>query len=112
MNNFWMSGEIQADVDDAFRASLHAIEPDLNRRLEGASFGGKVEEWVFIAIIRREDHPDYGEIVRKASRGRSLEFRLKISHSEFLSATPVEQIRLILQARARSVSLMGRLGVS
>src|SRR5271165_3145107 len=112
MNKLWMSGEIQADVGDAFRKASNAVEAELNRLLEGFVFGGKVEEWAFIAIIRKEDHPDYDEVTRKSSRGKVLEFRLKIPHAEFASASPHEQICLILKALSRSVTLMEKLGVS
>ena len=108
----WISGEVQADVGDPFKKATHPVEAALNRLLQGVPFGGKVEDWTFIAIIRQEDHPYYDEVVRKSAKGKTLEFRLKIPHEEFSSASPDGQIRLILQALSRSVTLMGKLGIS
>jgi len=112
MEKFWWSGETQADVGDAFAKTMKAIAAELNRLLADVSFGGKVEQWAFVPIILEEDSPDYDEVVKKSSRGKVLEFRLKIPHAEFLAATPADRIRLILKALARSVDLMGQLGVS
>jgi hypothetical protein len=80
--------------------------------LADVSFGKKIEQWAFIAIILEEDNPDYDEVVKKSSRGKVLEFRLKISHAEFLAASPAERISLIFKSLLRSVNLMGQLGVS
>jgi hypothetical protein len=80
--------------------------------LDGVSLGWKVEQWAFIAIIRDEDSPDYGEIVKKSSRGKVLEFRLMIPHAEFLASRPRQKISLIFKALSRSVLMMENLGVS
>jgi len=108
----WTSGEIQSDVFDPYRHAMNAIEAEINRILHGMSFNEKAEEWAFLAIIRQEDSPDYDEIVRRSARGKTLEFRLKVSHSDFASASRRGQIRLILAALERSVRLMNELGVS
>lgn len=107
-----MSGEIQADVADAYREARNAIESEIDRLLEDVSLMEKAEKWAFIAIIRKEDSPDYDEIVKRSSRGKVLEFRLKIPHAQFLAASPNERIDLILKALCRSVKLMGQLDVS
>jgi hypothetical protein len=112
MEKFWWSGETQADVGDAFAKTMKAISAELNRLLADISFGGKVEQWAFIPIIREEDSPDYDEVVKKSSRGKVLEFRLKIPHAAFLAASPAQKIGLIHKALSRSVNLMGQLGVS
>jgi Immunity protein 44 len=112
MEKFWWSGETQADVGDAFAKTMKAIASELNHLLAEVSLGGKVEQWAFIAIIREEDSPIYNEVVKRSSRGKVLEFRLKIPHAAFLAASPAEKIGLILKALARSVDLMGQLGVS
>jgi hypothetical protein len=112
MEKFWWSGEIQADVDDSYSRIMNLLETELNQLLTDISFGGKAEQWAFIGIIRQQDSPNYDEVVRKSSRGRVLEFRLKIPHAEFLGASPKRQIGLILGALFRSVALMERLGVS
>ena len=112
MSKLWISGEVQADVGDSFRRASNAIEGEVNQLLERISLGEKVQEWAYIAIIRKEDHPDYDEVIKKSSRGKALEFRLKIPHAAFASASPEEQIRLMLKSLSRSVTLMAELGVA
>jgi Immunity protein 44 len=110
-NKLWISGEIQDDVADSFRDARVAVEKKVNPLIEGTSLGAKTTEWAFIAIIRKEEHPYYNEVVKRSSRGKALEFRLKISHGEFASANPREQIHLLLRALGRSVTMMGKLDV-
>jgi hypothetical protein len=109
----WMSGEIQADVADAYREARKIVEVEVNRVLGEISVE-EAKEWAFIAIILDEESSTYGEIVKKkkSSRGTELEFRLKIPHAKFLAASPGERISLIYKALSRSVSLMEQLGVS
>jgi hypothetical protein len=108
----WMSGEIQADVADAYRHARKTVETEVNRLLAEVSLAEKAKEWAFIAIIREEESPDYDEVVKKSPKGKGFEFRLKIPHAQFLAATPSERVGLILKALSRSVDLMGPLGVS
>jgi hypothetical protein len=112
MTKFWWSGEIQADVADTYTEAMKAVDVELNRLLDGVSLGGRVEQWAFIAIIRKEDSPDYGEIAKKSSKGKVLEFRLMIPHAEFLASRPRQKISLIFKALSRSVIMMESLGVS
>jgi hypothetical protein len=107
-----MSGEIQADIADAYRQARKIVEAEVNRLLAEVSFLEKAKEWAFIAIIREEDSSDYNEVVKKLAQGKEFEFRLKIPHAEFLAATPEERVSLIFKALARSVDLMGQLDVS
>jgi hypothetical protein len=101
---------VQADVGDSYRATMKVIDAELNHLLDGVSLGD-AEQWAFIAIIREEDSPRYEEVVKKSSRGKVLEFRLKVPHTAFLSAAPSRRIRLIWDALSRSVALMTNLGV-
>src|SRR5262249_5180607 len=92
--------------------TIKPIEANINRLLDEVSLQDKADKWAFIAIIREEDNPDYDEVVKKSSRGKVLEFRLKIPHAEFLAASPEERVGLIFKSLSRSVDLMGQLGVS
>lgn len=107
----WMSGEIQADIADAYRQARKIVEVEFNRLLAEVSLA-ESKEWAFIAIIREEDSPDYGEVVKKSPKDKGFEFRLKIPHAEFLAASSTEKTGLIFKALSRSVDLMGQLGVS
>ena len=112
MQKFWWSAETQADVGAAFARTIKPISAELNHLLADISFGGKAEQWAFIAIILPEENADYGEVVKKSSQGKVLEFRLKILHGEFLAATDADRGRLVLKTLLRSVELMAGLGVS
>ena len=102
---------MQSDIGEPYREAMKVIDAELNRLLEGVSFGSEIEQWAFLAIIRKEDSADYREVARKSSRGKVAEFRLKISHVDFASASRNGQILLILASLSRSVTLMEQLGV-
>ena len=102
---------MQADAGDSYRETMKIIDNELNRLLHGVSLGD-AEQWAFIAIMREADNPLFKEVVKKSSRGKVLEFRLKVPHAAFLSATRSGRLRLILEALSRSVALMSNLGIA
>ncbi len=108
----WMSSEMQSDVHETYRQARNVVESEINRLLEGVSLAEKADRWSFIAIILHEESSVYDEVVTRTERGKTLEFRLKIPHSEFLLASPSQRISLIFSALSRSVVLMEKLGVS
>src|SRR6266404_4419499 len=108
----WMSSEAQADVDEIYSSVRKEIETALNKQLSSVSLDTKFEEWAFIAIIRKQDHPDYPELSKKHLRRKVLEFRLKIDHSKFLSASDAERRKMVINALRRCVFLMSDLGIS
>jgi hypothetical protein len=108
----WMSGEIQADVADAYRVARKSIEEAVNQRLQAVKLSTPFQKWAFIAIIRAEDHPDYGEVKQKDTKRGVIEFRLKVEHQAFLNADAGHQKQLIIEALKRSVSMMAQMGVA
>jgi hypothetical protein len=107
-----MSEEIQADVADAYMLTRKNIEATINENLSKCSLSENFVEWAFIAIVRREDHPDYQEIKKKHVKRKVLEFRLKIDYADFLRSSEPRRIELIINALKRCIALMEELGVS
>src|SRR5215831_13851398 len=112
MQKFWWSGEIEGDAFDPYRETMRAVESVVGPLLEHISFGNGVEQWAYLAIIRTDDHPDYGEIAKRTSKGKVLEFRLKIPYAPFISSSQNERIRLVLSSLSRCVSLMENLTIT
>jgi hypothetical protein len=109
---FWMSGEIDVDLNGSEKVARKKIEPVMNELLSGASVDN-VERWSFIAIILSEKFLDgVPEIVRKNNRRKELEFRLHISHGEFKESDEQHRISMMLDAVERSIGLMDSLKVS
>jgi len=107
-----MSGEVQADVGDAHRLARKAVEHAVNERLKNCSLSVDFDEWAFISIIRQQDHPDYPEFKKKHAKRKVLEFRLKIPHQDFLNASEIGRVELLVSALKRSVNLMAEFRVS
>lgn len=99
---FWLSGEVQVDIADAYRAVRKEVEAALNEALGDRDYGPHVREWDFIAIIRELDHPDYDELKKYDRRDKSLEFRLKLNHEQFKAADELARRRMLMGALVRS----------
>lgn len=97
---FWFSGEVQADVADAYRTARKEVELALNQALADKAYG-PIVGWDFIAIIRETEHPDYDEVKKYDRTDSSLEFRLKIDHARFKEADDLVRCQLLLQAVLR-----------
>ena len=112
MERFWWSGEIERDAADPYCETMRSIESVICPLLEHVSFGNKAEQWAYIAIIRTDDHPDYDEVAKRTSKGKVLEFRLKIPFAPFVPGSRNDRIRLVLRSLSRCVSLMQNLTVT
>jgi hypothetical protein len=112
MERFWWSGEIERDAFDPYRETMRAIASVILPPLEHVSFGNGAEQWAYLAIIRTDDHPDYGEVAKRTSKGKVLEFRLKIPYAPFVSGSHNDRIRLVLRSLSRCVSLMENLAIT
>jgi hypothetical protein len=105
-----MSAELDTDVFEDFRAARGSVQRDVNALLSHADYGGTVAEWAAIPMITSRAAPEYEEIARLSKKGRSAEFRLRVSHADFKQGTPIQQRRLLLEMLARCVRMMPELG--
>lgn len=110
-NVIWISGEIQADVGDAFRLAANEVEETMNDTLNGRSFGDSFGRLCLIPILRMIDSPDYDEIRKHHKKRQDFEFRLKIPHAVFKAASPLGQRRLVVQNILRAVAEMRKMRV-
>jgi|SRR5579872_490406 immunity protein 44 of polymorphic toxin system len=106
----WMSAELDSDVFEDFRFVRESVQRDVNALLSAADYGGKVADWAAIPMITTRVAPEYKEVARLSKDGRSAEFRLRISHSDFKQGTPHQRRRLLLDMLATCVRLMSELG--
>jgi len=106
-----MSGEIQADVGCAFASARKHVEDTINKRIASVDYGSGVVKLALLPIIRKLASPDYPEIKKYTRRDKTAEFQLKIDHSEFAAASPIEQRALIVRALTRACSMIPELGV-
>ncbi len=112
MEKFWWSGEIERDAAELYCETMRSIKSVICPLLEHVSFGNTAEQWVYIAIIRTDDHPAYNEVAKRTSKGKVLEFRLKIPFAPFVSGSRNDRIRLVLRSLSRCVSLMENLTIT
>jgi len=109
---FWLSGEVMADVADAYRESRKDVEAYLNLRLGDASYGPQVERLVFVGVISSLDAKWFKEL-RKYHRGsKDAEFRLRIDHEEFLRSDAIRQRVLLCEALGRAIQMISSLKVN
>ena len=107
----WISGEIEGDVYDGYHVASNEVVAAMNAGLIGIDFGRGFNSLNLIPILRRVDHPGYGEIRKYHKKDRDFEFRLKIPHAAFKAASPLEQRRLIVENILRAVDEMKKMRV-
>lgn len=102
----WISGELQADIGEAFRVAANEIESTINTAIEDKDYGTGVVEWALIPTILNpqfERSTGYNEIRRYWRKKRETEFRLKIDHASFKAADDLGRRRLILEMILQSI---------
>lgn len=105
---FWMSGEIQGDIDDgSFILVRKTVEEAVTQSIEDKSYGQGLKLWAYLAIIL-EPNTDryYPEVKRYSKRKKEVEFRLKIDHQQFLQGDRQTHLRLLSESVLRCLELM------
>lgn len=109
---FWMSGEIEGDVYDAYDKAEKTVETEVAQCIQHKDYGGGLRLWAYLAIILdSKTAPYYPEVKRYSQRKKEVEFRLKINHQEFLEGSPETQLKLMAESVLRSLYLMPEIGV-
>ena len=106
----WISGEVDAQTGDAFQRAMMRVETLLNEALESQSYDLPLESWDCIAIIR--DDEAFREITRYSKKDRDMNFKLRVSHSAFLAASPVQQEAMLFDMLRRSLTLLAGKGLA
>ncbi|MCL2640194.1 MAG: Imm44 family immunity protein [Phycisphaerales bacterium] len=101
---FWMSAEIDVDVNDAYERFSLDLQMSLDAYLSKNDYGGGLKQWAYMDIII--DHPDWFPEICKYHRKRQvIEFRLQIPYDQFKSASPDEQRRMVFASILRSTQV-------
>lgn len=110
---FWMSGEIQGDIDDAsYIAARKAVEQAVNAQLGERDYGRGLKLWAYLSIILNpEIDRYYPEVKRYSKRKKEVEFRLKIDHNQFVHGDHKTHLRLLAESVLRSLDLMQEMNI-
>ena len=106
----WISGEVDAEVGDAFHEAMWRVDSLLNEELEKETYDLPLDSWDCIAIIR--DDEVFGEITRYSKKKRDMDFRLRIGHTQFKTASPLEREALMFEMMRRSLTLLASKGLA
>lgn len=106
-----MSGEIDADVSDAYRLLSIDIEKEINLHLSQNDYGSNVSDWAVIPMITSIAQGLNPEVAKFNRKQKNAEFRLIIDHPSFLRANVTCRRNMILRVLERSVALFPKIGV-
>lgn len=81
--NFWYSGEIDSEIDEAFRSTRKTIEERLNAALAGNDYGTGVTKIAIIPIILGPRFPGHSERRLLQRSQHSADYRLHIEFESF-----------------------------
>ncbi len=107
----WTSGEVDADVGEAFRATRNIVQERVNGLLSQNSYGNVLDEWAYMAIISTLPESAYGEVAKYRPKKREVEFRLRIPHGEFRDSSEDGRCALFLESLIRSAEMMQQAGI-
>ncbi len=94
---FWLSGEVDADIGDAFRRALNDVEHALNDNLELMPRCPAVEKWAVIAMISAGNVLNYPEVRKYTKKKKVCEFRLRVDHRHFTVADDRQRRGLLIR---------------
>jgi len=110
--HLFISGEVFKDVAEEFSRIAESLENRINSFLASSPVSFYEKKWVLVAIILPEGFSgDFPEIYKHHKRGSVVEFRLAISHPDFLASDLPGKTRLLLSTLERCIALMPALGV-
>jgi hypothetical protein len=96
---FFFSGEIDARVDDAWRAVARPLQHRLNAALGQRDYGPAVREFALIPMIMRPEWRDGFHKERRLWKRREAvaDYRTWIDFDHFLAADAPERERLLVE---------------
>lgn len=112
---FWESAEVSGNGREFIKDFVRIVEQKINDELLKIELTSDFQEWEwnFIAIIMQdvefmENGIDkyYKEIVKKYTKKREMEFRLRIAYSELEKSNRNDRIKLYFSALKRCVDLI------
>ncbi|HWE35179.1 MAG TPA: Imm44 family immunity protein [Isosphaeraceae bacterium] len=104
---FWMSGEVEADVSDQFLEALRRIEGPLTNAFKEKDYGSGLSEWDFIPVIMSISLIKFYKEIKKYNKiEKSCEFRLHINHDRFRLADERERADLLCRSMLRSLDML------
>jgi hypothetical protein len=101
---FFLSGEIDAEIAEAFRATSAEVESKLNSALGNSSYGEAVEEIGIIPIVLSSRFRGRKERRIVQRRTRSADYRLFIEFDVFLHGSNSDRRRLLIENIVTSVA--------
>lgn len=102
----WIGSEIDADVADSFREIRKRVESAINRVITEKSYDLPLTGWDCIAIIRVDE--EFKERVRYSRKTHEMDFRLRLSHTEFKFANSDIREAMLFLMLNRSLDLLAR----
>jgi len=101
---FFLSGELDAEIADAYRVTRFEIESKLNAALGASSYGDALEEIGIIPMILSPQFAAGRKERRLVQRGsRAADYRLFIDFEAFRRGSSADRRRLLVQNIIASV---------
>ena len=105
----WISGEIMAEVADAYREARKDVERLFNDNLGDRSYGESVQRIKLIGILMDGDDPKFAEVSKYHKREKDAEFRLKLDYLAFRDGPDLQRRRLVAGAVLRAIKMLPQL---
>mgnify|MGYP003429931519 CR=1 FL=1 len=105
---FFISGELDSEIDSVFRPIRQEIEVRLNKELGGTSYGNSIEEIFLAPIILGPRFSTRAERKLLKHKNKVADYRLVIDFEAFLNGTEQARKQLLLGNVLASVADISR----
>ena len=96
-----MSGEVEGDPGTAYMAVSRTLERAVAPKFAPIDYGGGLERWTFIGIVRDDEAME--EIFRVNKKRKEFESRVQIPFREFARADEIARRKLLVEAMLRAL---------
>ena len=104
----WISGQVEAEIGDAFRHTMNEIEELVNDKIGKSDCGKGLTEWDVIFIILEKDAKESFKYDKKTT---TSDIRINLNYQNFKSLDSLGRKRTFIDSLIRSLDELRDIGV-
>ncbi|GAA3962068.1 Imm44 family immunity protein [Allohahella marinimesophila] len=105
---FFISGELDSEIAEVFRAIRQQVEKQLNEHLAGQMYGSAIEKIALAPIIRGPRFSPASERRLVQHKSKTADYRLVIEYDRFLNGSEQVRRQLLVENLLLAVDDLGR----
>jgi Immunity protein 44 len=104
----WISGQVEAEIGDAFRHTMNEIEKLVNDKIEQSDYGNGLTDWDIIFIILEKDAQESFKYDKKTT---TSDIRINLNYQNFKRLDSLGRKKIFMDGLIRSLDELRDIGV-